>query len=232
MKPAILFAAVLALALPALADGPTPVAPLVVNVGGLDVKLGALAGTVVIVTPADKREAIFARIGAATVIGGALHVGARLDASRTQVGTTAGDVAPATYRDLQAVVAARYDVKDSRCGPAVAAGTTWSIEGNDGPVNPRQYQWGLGGACGSTDGASYVYALVGKDQAAGKDVVPVTGASSLDNVRLFVSLQAHLAGPSYLVAQGVPFGDGAYAFAGVAVAVPDLLGFAKKVAGK
>lgn len=199
------------LLLPALASAqvPPPSEPAL--------KCGAWAGTLALVEhDGDKREVLFGRLGANLRLSDSVHVGARLDMSRAQDGGAISPFDVRSFRDLEPSISAYWQPSRSfPCGPAAAGAVTLSIEGADGPSDPRLWTGAAGIRCGDSSGGLYAYALAGHRGEAGSGLT-VMGAAQVPAEALGI---AALHGASILV-DGVPWGDGRFLRAGVVVRVP------------
>lgn len=207
-----------AFAAPALADMPNPPSATQQDTAQAEaLQWGAWAGTLAIVTESgEKRELIFGRLGANLRLSDAVHVGARLDLTRAQDGGQANPFDFRSFRDLEPHAAIYWQPSRTfPCGPTAVGGGTFSIEGADGPPEPRQWTAAGGVRCGDASGGLYAYAVAGHHGPSGGGL-KVLGALQVpaDRIGLDVLRGAHL------VADGVPFGEGRFVRAGVIVAVP------------
>lgn len=213
----------LTLALSAAAQTPAPSPEPVTVAPGFDgtqqptVSIGTWTGVLGYVAPEGKREVLFGRVAVNVRAAKWLHVAGQINMQRTQDGGSiqtvvlpvVGDVPdPRSFRDLDVRLAAYLPllpIDNVVCGPAAVLGVTFSIEGADGPQEPRQWMHAAGVRCGDHSGGHYAYALWAwrYDAAAGPHLVG--GA------------QIRLHGPVSAIAEGLPFGDHRFALLGVVV---------------
>jgi hypothetical protein len=175
-------------------------------------KHGAWAWTQSVVTQGERQEFIGARLAGDYALTEQLHLVGRLDASRIQDGGTVVLSDPRTFRSVEVYAGAVYRFRPS-FGLAAIAGTTYSIEGRDGPKDPRQATYAGGLAIGDASSGAHGFLMVGSHEPAGR------------GVRGIASIQVPFTEELSIVADGAfrpsdDFKNDAYMRAGIAVRTP------------
>jgi hypothetical protein len=145
--------------------------------------------TLITVTRGERGEYVGGRITATLPLPEQLRLFARADVTGTQDGGAIDFASPETFRSVEGYVGI-----GRAFGPVVPSlvyGLTWSIEGADGPANPRQHS-ALGVVRVPLPGGGYAYAGGGYHE-------PVGGWAAVASV-------SYAVGPTrYLVDYALPF---------------------------
>lgn len=96
--------------------------------------------TLAILTKGEKREYVGGRVTVDFPLGGKLRAFARGDVTGTQDAqafTLDDFTQPETFRSIEGFAGVRYPIGPGGLAVGALAGTSWSIEGEDGPLDPR-----------------------------------------------------------------------------------------------
>lgn len=119
----------------AYAQDPAPAAP-ALSAGVLEVDLSGW--TLVIVTRGEKREVAGGRAVVDYAISDRLRAFTRIDVTGAQdFGSIEAFGEYSTFRAVETYGGLRYQVHPTGLAVAAVGGTSWSIEGKDGPLDPR-----------------------------------------------------------------------------------------------
>jgi hypothetical protein len=94
--------------------------------------------TLAVITRGEKREYVGGRVTLDAPIAGKLRAFARADVTGTQdFGSVESFAQYQTFRSVEGFVGARYVIHPAGLSVGALVGTSWSIEGDDGPLDPR-----------------------------------------------------------------------------------------------